>query len=285
MRTPRLLALIALVVLVVPIVLAVVLKGGHHGEATVQPSPASPRASSGSAIVFARQDGNDALTLAVRRDSIRATLFGPQGEGIRGRSVTIAGTRTSSCGTGCYLARTPVRGDLPVVVDGRRFEFPIPRSAPDGTGLMRRATNAFRALRSVTYVERLASSTRDHIVTTFTLEAPNRVEYQIHGGTAAIVIGTNRWDRTGTTWVKSASTLLPQPSPVWGAPITDAHVLARTASTVVISFFNPGVPAWFEARFDAHTMLPRRLDMIAASHFMHHVYTAYNRPRRIFPPR
>jgi hypothetical protein len=281
MRPQWIVGLVALVVLCVPIVLAAVLKG-HHGTA----APTAPaRPPSGSAIVLARQNGNDALTLAVRADSIRATLFGPEGEGIRGRSVTIAGRRTSSCGTGCYLTRTSVRGDVPVVVDGRRFEFPIPRSAPDATALMRRATSAFRALGNVTYVERLASSTRDHIVTTFTLERPNRVEYQIHGGAAAIVIGAERWDRTGTKWVESASTPLPQPSPVWGTQIADAHVLARTPSTVVISFLNPGIPAWFEARFDAHTMLPRRLDMIAASHFMHHVYTAYNRPRRIFRPR
>jgi len=31
--------------------------------------------------------------------------------------------------------------------------------------------------------------------------------------------------------------------------------------------------------------LPRRLDMIAVSHFMHHRYTAFNAPRRIFRPR
>jgi hypothetical protein len=279
MRPQRILAIAGLVVLAVPIVLAALLKSGHH-HAT-QTVPAAP----GGAVVFARQDGNDALTLAVRADAIRVSVLGPQGNGLSGRAVTVSGGATTSCGAGCYLARTRARGNVVVSVDGRRFKFAIPRSAPDATGLMRRATSAFRALRSVTYVERLASSTRDHIVTTFTLEGPNRVSYQIHGGTAAIVIGTNRWDRTGRKWVKSASTLLPQPSPVWGTQITDAHVLARTASTVVISFFNPGVPAWFEARFNAHTMLPRRLDMIAASHFMHHVYTAYNRPRRIFPPR
>jgi hypothetical protein len=172
-----------------------------------------------------------------------------------------------------------------VVVDGRPFVFTIPRHAADATKLMQRATTAFRALHSVTYVERLASSTRDHIVSTFTLEAPNRVEYQIHGGAAGIVIGEKRWDRTGKRWIESASTPLPQPVPVWGTQITDAHVLERTRNTIVISFLNPGVPAWFEARFNAHTMLPRRLDMIAASHFMHHVYGAYNAPRRIFPPR
>ena len=85
---------------------------------------------------------------------------------------------------------------------------------------MARATRAFRALRSVDYVERLASSTRNRIVSTFTLEAPNRVEYRIHGGSTGIVIGTRRWDRENGRWTSSASSYLPQPSPIWGTPIT-----------------------------------------------------------------
>jgi hypothetical protein len=279
MRRPWIIGLAALGALGVPIVLAVALKSRHHAATPAAPAP------SGSAVVFARQDANDALTLAVSGDTVRVRLLGPQGDGVGGRSVSVAGGPTSSCGNGCYLARTSARGDVPVVVDGRRFTFAIPRSAPDANALMQRATKAFRELRGVTYVERLASSTRDRIVTTFTLEAPNRVEYHIHGGAAGIVIGTKRWDRTGKTWIESASTPLQQPSPVWGTPITDARVLERTPSTIVISFLNPRIPAWFEVQFDVDTMLPRRLDMIAASHFMHHVYTAYNGPRRIFPPR
>jgi hypothetical protein len=282
MRPHWIVGLAGLVVLGVPIALAVVLKGDHHTASPVTPVA---RPASGSAIVLARQDGDDALTLAVDGDAIRVRLLGSQGKGVDGRDVSVAGSPTTSCGEGCYLAQTSARGTVPVVVDGRRFDFAIPRSAPDAGELMKRASTAFRSLRSATYVERLASSTRNHIVTTFTLEAPNRIEYQIHGGAAGIVIGTRRWDRTGKKWSESATTPLPQPSPPWGTPVTNAHVLARTRRTVMISFLNPGIPAWFEARFDAHTMLPRRLDMVAVSHFMHHVYTAYNRPRRIFPPR
>jgi hypothetical protein len=277
MRRPQILGLVGLVVLLIPVVLAAFLKGGgHRAPSTSATAPA---------VVFARQDGNDGLALAVDRTAVRVMVFDSQGQGVNGRQVSVAGVPASSCGRGCYSAQTQARGNVPVVVDGRRFTFAVPRTAPDATSLMQRATSAFRKLRSVTFVERLASSTRDHIVSTFTLEAPNRLEYQIHGGAAGIVIGTRRWDRTNGKWTESPSTLLPQPSPVWGTAIADAHVVERLPGTVVVSFVNPNVPAWFEVHFDARTLLPQRVDMIAAAHFMHHRYTAFNAPRRIFPPR
>jgi hypothetical protein len=138
----------------------------------------------------------------------------------------------------------------------------------------------------VAYVERLASNPRDHIVTDFTLERPDRIAYRIRGGAAGIVIGTRRWDRTRPAgpWVESPSTPLTQPVPAWGTPLTNAHVLGRTRSTYLVSMFNPSAPAWFTVVLNRRTLLPRELDMTAAAHFMHHRYVAYNRPRSIFPP-
>ena len=176
------------------------------------------------------------------------------------------------------------RGRIPVVVDGRLHVFRLPHVTPDATTLMARATRVFRSLRSVTYVERLASSPRNRIVSTFTLEAPDRVEYRIHGGASGIVIGTRRWDTSAGHWVLSPSTRLPQPLPLWGTPVTNAHVLSRTRDAVTISFLNPKIPAWFVVRFDPRTLRPRVLDMTATAHFMHHVYSGYNAARRIFPP-
>jgi len=288
MRQPWILGIAGLVVLCVPVALALALRGGSPSRTPSTSAPqqaGTPALPPPDAVVLAREDGNDALTIAAERKDIRVTLFDGEGQGVNGQSVSVAGASAVPCGPGCYAAQTPARGDVPVVVGGRRFVFAIPRSVPDASVLMRRASNAFRSLRSVTYVERLASSIHDHIVSTFTLEAPNRVEYRINNGTAGIVIGTRRWDRTSGKWVESSSTLLPQPVPVWGTRITNAHVLARTPDTLVLSFLNPNVPAWFDVRFDARTMLPRRFDMIAAAHFMHHRYTSFNAPRKIFPPR
>jgi copper transport protein len=237
------------------------------------------------AFVLAQEDGDNAVTLAATPARLVVTVFNGQGLGVEGLSVSVAGTQATSCGAGCYEATTNVRGRVQVVVDGRLHVFEVPRSTPEATALVARASRTFRSLRSVTYVERLASSPRDKIVSTFTLEAPNRVEYRIRGGAAGIVIGTRRWDRTDGRWVPSPSTLLPQPSPIWGAPITNARLISRTPRSVTVSFLNRKVPAWFLVRFDSKTLRPRSLEMIATAHFMHHVYRAFDAPRRIFPPR
>ena len=69
MRPQWIIGLVGLVVLTVPIALAFAVKGRHHAK-----TPASAPA-----IVLARQDGNDALTLAVDASSVRVTLYDQQG--------------------------------------------------------------------------------------------------------------------------------------------------------------------------------------------------------------
>jgi hypothetical protein len=214
-------------------------------------------------------------------------VLGPDGLGVRGLRVFVLGAPTGDCGAGCYETDASSAPNVPVRVNGRTLVFHLPlRAAPSAAALVTRATRAFRRLRSVTYVERLASSPRDHIVSEFTLERPDRVEYQIRGGAAGIVIGSLRWDREkqGMPWTKSASSELPQPTPIWGAPLTNAHLLAQTRDTYLVSMLNPRVPAWFTVLLDRHTLLPRKLEMTATAHFMHHRYVAYNRSRSIFPP-
>jgi hypothetical protein len=273
---------------VVGIIVAVVLLAeGQPGTvrtvsipAAVGPPPLPPR----DAVVLAQEDGNNAVTLAAVPGRIRIVLLNGEGIGVKGADVTVGASKTTACGAGCYEAKTDIRGRIPVAVDGRVHTFVVPHAALDASALMTRASRTFRALRSVTYVERLASNPRHRIVSTFTLEAPDRVEYRIHGGASGIVIGTRRWDGGGGHWIESQSTYLPQPSPIWGTPITNAHVLARTRNGVTVSWLNPKVPAWFVARFDLRTLHPQSLAMTATAHFMHHVYSGFNAPRRIFPP-
>lgn len=248
--------------------------------AATGPPPLPPR----DAVVLAQEDGDDGVTLAAQPDRILVTIFDGQGLGVNGLDVAVAGTPATSCGAGCYEAQTNVRGAVPVVVGGKRLMFHLPRRTPAGAALVARAGRTFRSLRSVTYVERLASSPSERIVTTFRLEAPDRVEYRIHGGASGIVIGTRRWDGNNGNWTRSASTVLPQPTPAWGTRVTNAHVLGRTRDAVVVSFLNPVIPAWFVARLDPRTLRPHTLEMTATAHFMHHTYTRFNTPRRIFPP-
>jgi hypothetical protein len=51
-----------------------------------------------------------------------------------------------------------------------------------------------------------------------------------------------------------------------------------------VSFFDPASPAWFSAWIERGTYRTLELDMVAASHFMHHVYGPFNAPIRVSPP-
>jgi copper transport protein len=237
------------------------------------------------AVVQARQDGELAVALAVRRPGAEVIVMGPDGLGIDGLTVEIDGVATRSCGAGCYGAFVSPPRRTTVTVDGRGLAFRVPAAAPPADALVARATRVFRALRSVEYVERLASSPQNRVVAAFTLERPNRLEYQIRGGAAGIVIGDRRWDRARRgDWEVSPQTPLPQPEPVWGGGVTNAYVLEVTPSTYVVSFLKPTGPAWFTIRLDRRTLLPRTLSMTAPAHFMTHRYMGFNAPAKIRPP-
>jgi hypothetical protein len=172
-----------------------------------------------------------------------------------------------------------------VSVNGRRLVFRVPAEPRPADGLLARATRTFRALRSVEYVERLASSPKARVVARFTLEWPNRLEYRIRRGASGIIIGPRRWDRAeGGAWEASPQQPTSQPEPVWAGHVTNAYLVGATRSTYTVSFLNPLGPAWFTIRLDRRTLLPRDLRMTAPAHFMTHRYTAFNSPRRIRAP-
>jgi hypothetical protein len=172
-----------------------------------------------------------------------------------------------------------------VSVDGRPFVFRVPRTFRRADALLSRATEAFRALDSVAYLERLASSPRNRVVAAFTLESPNRLEYRIRRGASGIIIGPRRWDRErGGKWVLSPQQPSGQPEPIWAGGVTNAYLLRTTPTTYVVSFLKPIGPAWFTLVLNRRTLLPRHLSMTAPAHFMTHSYGGFNAPRRIKAP-
>jgi copper transport protein len=250
-------------------------------EVTALPAPRG--------FVVAAEDGDRAVTLAVEGRRIRATVISGDGTGVDGLDVSIAGRPTASCGPGCYQANVAApRGRVRVSIDGRTLLLPLPvRWPPEpAASIVALATQRFESLRSVSYVERLASSPRDGIVSDFTLEAPNRFSYRIHGGSSAIVIGGRRWDRVrGGAWDETSYSAVPQPTPIWEGPISNAYVLSQTPRDVNVTFLNRRARAWFTVRLNRKTLLPQDLSMTATAHFMHHRYSGFNAPRRIFPPK
>ena len=229
-------------------------------------------------VVLAREDGDRAVALSVRRSggtlSLVATILSSNGFGFDGLPVRFsAGGRSAvgaSCGAGCYSASlaAPRARAVDVVVSGRRVRFPV-YSAPPAAGLVIRAGRVFNSLRSLVYEESLASSPRNRAVTRFEMVAPDRLAYRIKGGQQAVVIGAHRWDRSpGGRWVPSAQTSLHIPAAPWSL-IRDAHVIGRTPRLWRVAFLDPTVPAWFEITLDRRTLRTLDVHMTAAAHFMH----------------
>ena len=271
------------------------------GAAVVAPPPGS--------VVLGQEAGDLALGLAVtpgRQLALQTTVLGPDGGGLGGLEVAFrvrsaAGERDGkaiACGSGCYRASAPAAGrpltvSLSITGGGRALStlhFAMPRRWPPSSGsrLVARATRVYRRLRTLVTHERLASSLTNMIHTTWEAVAPNRLAYQIAGGSDAVIIGDRRWDRNrGGKWQPSSQSPLRQPVPFWTSA-TNAHVIGTTRiegrSAWLVSFYDAQIPAFFTIAIDKQTLRTLDLRMTAAAHFMHHRYTGFNRPLKITPP-
>jgi hypothetical protein len=130
--------------------------------------------------------------------------------------------------------------------------------------------------------ERLASGPELTLDTEFRFQAPNRFSYRIANGSAAVVVGTRRWDqpRRGAKWVESEVSPSRQPTPAWRRA-RSARLLAPNR----VAFYDPTIPGWFDVTVDPRTGRPLTLRMTAAAHFMQHRYSAFNAVPPIEPPR
>lgn len=219
-------------------------------------------------------------------------MLGEQGRGVSGLRVLLNGHVGRACGAGCYrvaLQGAPHTVELRVQTTRWRVALPVPWPPRDATAVVRRAQQTWRALQSLTITERLASDASHATASVWHMEAPDRVEYQVHDGWAGIIVGSKRWDRApdAKRWVESPQAPVTQPTPAW-VGIRDARLLGSGtfAGRPVwrATFFDPGTPAWFAVTIDQATYRTLESQMITTAHFMHDRYTAFNRTRPVTPP-
>ncbi len=256
------------------------------------------------ATVLAREAGTSALGLALLpgspRSLVRVSVLsgdGPPAAGLH-VSVRFAGARPTvlaACGAGCYQANLPsraVRPHLVVSLGSTAYPFTLPGSLelPDGTAIVERASEVWKQLKTLVWHERLAASPTDALHTVYRAVAPDELSYTIAGGSASVIIGTERWDRSTPTgpWVRSPQDpAIRQPLPFWQTE-SDVRVLGSATvarqSVWVVSFFDPETPGWFEAWISKRSYRTLELTMIALAHFMHHVYGPFDAPFRLHPP-
>ena len=136
-----------------------------------------------------------------------------------------SGSSATSCGARCL--RFPLRAlvgtpsSLAVIVDqpGKpaatvRFALP-PRLPATADRLYRAARARMLALASLSMHETLGSGLAPPVVSTWTFGAPDRMSYEIAGGSKAVVIGTKRWDWADGRWTRSTSSPLRLPAYPW----------------------------------------------------------------------
>jgi len=262
-------------------------------QVTVRNPPPPPRG----ALVLGGESGSRAVALAVGHGRLTATVLSPEGGPQSGLKVAfVAGSRTipaKPCGLGCYSAAAAASRRVILKVNGSpSVAFSLPARPKPAAAIVRRAASATRALHSLVYLESLRSGPTGGLLTTWSLKAPNEVEYRIKGGADAVVLGTKRWDRDhpGGPWRRSQQLpALTVPEPAWGATATNAYLLGDGSvhgkPVWIVSFANPNTPAWFTAWIDKQTHLPLQLRMTAAAHFMFHRYLEFNQPLTITPPK
>ena len=271
--------------------------GRQLARAVVSPQAPQPIADPPpGATVLAGESGDRAVGLAILPGgNLQATVLGPDDNGVDGLSVAFrAGGRTvgaTPCGSGCYRAGGRIDARRVTVLLGSSVvAFAIPGRTQPASPLVAEARRAFAGLRSLVIHERLASSPRDKITTTFRIVAPDRLTYVTSAGARAVVIGAQRWDADGKgPLVRSAQTPLQLPGAEWGPRWLNARALGwakvRGRRARLVSFFDPRLPGWFELAVDPSTHRPLELKMTAAAHFMHHRYTNFNQPMQIVAPR
>jgi hypothetical protein len=260
-----------------------------------EPFPAPPKG----ATVFARPLGADALALGVvpqgRRLLVQASVLGPQGSGVSGLDIAFSARNATragvACGPGCYRATLPVGPTIAVAMRGTTWRVALPATWParDATGLVAAADRAWRALRSLSFTETLASSPAHRTVSTWRMQAPDRLAYTVRDGWSGIIVGAHRWDRPpkGKKWLRSPQMPVTQPVPGWSR-VTDAHVLGT--GTVGgrpvwrVSFFDPASHAWFAIAIDRATLRTLDLHMVTTAHFMHDVYGSFNSAEPVRAP-
>jgi hypothetical protein len=248
---------------------------------TVSGFPAPPAG----AVVLARENGLYALAIAFLPQSVRVSVVGQQGTGVRGLPVSVNGTAATECGAGCYSAPLRAR-EATIRVRSTSWRVALPPRTPNAEQIVSRAARVWRSLRTLGWEDRLASDPVHAVFSSWRAVAPDRISYEVRGGYAAVIIGHARWDKSpGGNWVRSPQSIpVRQPAPIWQSAI-DAHIIGSTTSAWRISFFDPKTPAWFEIVVDRRSLHTLDLRMTTTAHFMHERYGPFDAAVRVVPPR
>ncbi len=281
-----------LVVVVVAAGILTDLQPGRAAAKTATPSNAPslldiPPAPPANNYVDAKELGPYAVALAFDGARAQITVISSDGTGASDLTVRVNGAAPTSCGHGCFAA--PIHGTaVRVTLNSVPVTFTLPIELIPAAEVLRATTATYRALRTVTVRESLASLANNAQITVFREQAPDSFAYEITAaadrsiiGTAGVVLGKQRWDRIAQKpWTRSVQIPPVVPFNDWTAAARDIY----QAPGGWITFYDGTFPAWFRLRVDPATHRPIELRMIGAAHFMTHRYSAFNAPLSLSAP-
>jgi hypothetical protein len=213
----------------------------------------------------------------IPRDELRVEL--------NGRIV-----QAEPCGKGCSRVSAPVlagrAGSLTVRHGTEAVSFNLPGLLPpDAKDVFDKAGRTMSALETFRFTERLSSGLGTTVNSTVDVQAPDRMRLRTRGF-SSVIIGRNRWDRgRGTQWERS---------PFPGLDVKDllmwyqaknprAVRLLANGEAELVAFGLKPVPAWFRLNVEPSGRVTEA-EMTAASHFMLHRYTDFDKGETISAP-
>jgi copper transport protein len=269
------------------------------GRASSVPVPVPGPAGSGA--VAAEEAGD--LAVGLQREpggTAQVTLIDAEGGGVPGALATVDGQAALPCvrsRPACFTAPVPAAAGAVEVVVRRpgiapvraRIDLPAADS-PLVPALLRRASAAYAALRSVRSENVLASSPTVSVTTSYVSQRPDRLLIDVHGENHSVIIGTRRWTQPAAGGPWTLQTGLPRsslPNPFWLADSTAVHLAGTVGPDTMITFVStpPGTaPAFFRLWIDRRSGEVVRLRMITTAHFMWECETDLGRGPLLEPP-
>jgi copper transport protein len=225
---------------------------------------------------------------------VRFTVLSAEGSSPRAIALVSNGGLAAPC-TGtpdvCWEARVPAgAAHLGVALLGPtsilgKAKLTLPAAgSPAAAALVRQTARAYRALHSLRIENVIASDPAHSVATTFTVQAPDRLVIDVHGGVQSRIVGTTRWDLQNGSWVKSPIQRLALPDPFWAPGARAAYVESSSPRDIMVTLVVPDGPTFFRILVDRRTHIVTRLWMITAAHFMHESHVDLNHAPQVRPP-
>jgi len=226
------------------------------------------------------------------------SVVSPNGVTVRLGAKSESGTDAVSCGPRCLRFRLRVLSGSPstleVTVDrpgkpAARVRVGLPaRIPPSAERLFRDARSRMLRLHSLGMAETLGAGLTPPVVSQWSFQAPDRLQYTIAGGGKAVVIGMRRWDWEGGRWTESETSRLQSPAYPWqgarGARVVGRGVVEGKPVRLVAAL-KPGIdfPTWF-LLYVAGDDRVLRSTMLTTGHYMVDTYDAFDAVSPIQPP-